>query len=174
MKIVDASTSSVIGIGSQTEGFVTSVRFNFSAWYNEFGPGVVLGYHRRPFDCDPYPIALHEFEDHSVIWEITPYDLAKMGTGELQFFYIVNYEGAITRKASGIWQTRVMRSLVLTDSPPVPYDDWVESLVSIAASVETSVAEVKNEIGDLAELHTQDKTSLVAAVNEIYNHIKVR
>lgn len=134
MKVLNLSAgcecAGTLGIGYRGENDRTEVRFDFSAWAEEFGaPGAVELFVRRQGDTDAYPIAL-TIDGSEAVWTVSSVDTAVEGLGEAEFVWLLN--GVVAKTA--VWGTYVAPDIGQpTDEPPDPYESWMEALGEMAA-----------------------------------------
>ena len=119
-------------------------------WRELYGEGTVQLAARRPKDAAPYPVVC-EVSENDVTWTVQAADTARHGIGECELTYLVGEKIA----KSQTWATEILRSLT-EDEMAEPPDD----------PAKTWYMEMRQEIGDLDNLETDDKSSLVAAINE--------
>lgn len=121
-------------------------------WRELYGEGTVQLAARRPKDTAPYPVVC-EVSENDVTWTVQAADTARHGIGECELIYLVGEKVA----KSQTWATEILRSLTedeMVEPPDDPAKAWY--------------MEIRQEIGDLDNLETEDKSSVVAAVNEIW------
>ena len=134
MKVLNLSAgcecAGTLGIGYRGENDRTEVRFDFSAWAEEFGaPGAVELFVRRQGDTNAYPIAL-TIDGSEAVWTVSSVDTAVEGLGEAEFVWLLN--GVVAKTA--VWGTYVAPDIGQpTDEPPDPYESWMEALGEMAA-----------------------------------------
>lgn len=152
-----ASPNRVLQFGYEGEDNVTQIIFNYDESWLSYGDGEFKVRVLRPGDKEAYN-ATDVVDNRSLmtlVMTVTDIELSRKGRGELQLVYICHD----VVKKSEIYTFVVRRAI---DSEVVDPPDG-----SIIASVEESLAEIKDEIGSLSELTTTDKTSLVGAINEV-------
>ncbi len=132
--LITATCGKPLSLGRAGENYVTQILFEKSAWVMEYGAGSFQLIHRRPGDGEALPVAVTA-EGGTVTWTVTAADTAYEGSGEAQLLYLVN--GKI--KKSEVWQTRILRSLSSGETPPEPYEGWVEQVLEAAAAVEEAI-----------------------------------
>jgi hypothetical protein len=157
MKEIIASPNRVLHLGYEGEDNVTLIKFPYDDTWLDCGDGEFKIRVLRHGDTEAYNATevIDNRESMTLTMTVTDIELSVRGRGELQLVYVCS--GAI--KKSEIYQYNVYRSI---DSEVVSPPDG-----SIIASVEESLAEIKDEIGSLSELTTTDKSSLVSAINEV-------
>lgn len=121
-------------------------------WKQEYGDnGNVELIARLPETTSPYPVT-PTIDGSNIVWDVTEGDVSRHGVGECELRYTIG--GVVVQ--SQIWATYTARSLYAegsTDPPTPPAKAWFDRMEA--------------EIGDLSELTTEDKSSLVAAINEL-------
>ena len=157
MKELNASPGKLISIGYEGEDKVTKIVFRYDSDWLSHGDGVFKIRVLRHGDTEAYNATqvIDDRESMTLTMTVTDIELSKKGHGELQLVYIC----ADSIKKSPIYRYNVNRAI---DSEVVDPPEG-----SIIAEVEKSLAEIKDEIGSLADLTTEDKTSLVSAINEV-------
>lgn len=141
-------------LGRQLENDVTEVVFDFSAWNTTYGAGTLSLSVQRKGDEMPYPVTM-TVSGTNAIWEVTDTDTARKGVGKAQLTYTV---GDAVKK-SVIYKFTVYESLGANGEYPAPGETWVDDM-------EADIAAIQASIGNLANLDTEDKSNLVAAINE--------
>ena len=111
-------------IGRQGENEARKVEFDFSSW-REYGNGNVYLAVQRP-EGEPYPVDV-EVDGDIATWVVTSIDTAYDGTGEAQLFYVVN---DVTVK-SQTYPIRILPSVIPSDNPPDPYENWLEEMIDV-------------------------------------------
>lgn len=141
-------------LGRQLENEVTEVVFDFSAWNTTYGAGTLSLSVQRKGDEMPYPVTM-TVSGTNATWEVTDTDTARKGTGKAQLTYTV---GDAVKK-SVIYKFTVYESLGTNGEYPAPGETWVDEM-------EADITSLQAQIGNLANLDTEDKSNLVAAINE--------
>lgn len=141
-------------LGRQMENDVTEVAFDFSDWKTTYGSGTLSLSVQRAGDEMPYPVTMTT-SGTTATWEISDTDTARKGTGKVQLTYTV---GTAVKK-SVIYKFTVYESLGANGEYPAPGETWVDEM-------EADITSLQTQIGNLANLDTDDKSNLVAAINE--------
>lgn len=141
-------------LGRQLENDVTEVVFDFSAWNTTYGAGTLSLSVQRKGDEMPYPVTM-TVSGTDATWEVTDTDTARKGVGKAQLTYTV---GDAVKK-SVIYKFTVYESLGTNGEYPAPGETWVDEM-------EAYISSLQSQIGNLANLDTDDKSNLVAAINE--------
>lgn len=157
MKELNASPGKLISIGYEGEDKVTKIVFRYDEDWLACGDGVFRVRVLRRGDTEAYNATqiVDDRETMALTMTVTDIELSVKGHGEMQVVYI----GADFVKKSPIYRYNVSRAI---DSEVVSPPEG-----SIIAEVEESLAEIKDDIGDLSELTTTDKSSIVNAINEV-------
>lgn len=148
------STELNLPIGRQMENEVTAVAFDFSDWVATYGSGTLSLSVQRKGDAMPYPVTM-TVSGNVATWEISETDTARKGTGKAQLTYTVGDHV----KKSVIYKFTVYESLGVDGEYPAPGETWVDEM-------EADITSLQAQIGNLANLDTEDKSNLVAAINE--------
>lgn len=166
-----------LSIGYVGENIVTEVAFDYSAWKEAYGDGVLALELKRYGDTYAYPVVISTEGDSTSVWTIRDTDVAKNGRGQAQLQYVI---GDAVKK-SAIFVVDVERSLEETTDVPDPYEEWLDDIIRISAetavnaqhaeesaeSASASAESIIDKVGDLSELETTDKTDVVSAINEL-------
>lgn len=157
MRELEASSDKILQIGYEGEDNVTTIKFLYDKEWLSHGNGEFKVRVLRNGDTEAYNATqiVDDRENMNLTMTVTDIEFSKKGRGELQLVYIC----ADSIKKSPIYRYNVNRAI---DSEVVDPPEG-----SIIAEVEKSLAEIKDEIGSLADLTTEDKTSLVSAINEV-------
>ncbi len=157
MKEIIASPNRVLHLGYEGEDNVTLIEFPYDDTWLDCGDGEFKIRVLRHGDTQAYNATevTDDRETMTLTMTVTDIELSVRGRGELQLVYICS--GAV--KKSEIFRFNVNRAI---DSEVVDPPEG-----SIIAEVEESLEEIKDNIGDLTELTTTDKSSLVSAINEV-------
>lgn len=146
---INAREDKCINIGRRGENSARVVHFDITNWIETYGEGDVLLVVKRYGDLHPYSVSVAK-ESNQVSWVISSVDVDSPGYGECELIYIIDNKVA----KSTLYQTYTEDSL----SDPVHVPDSPNTYAS-----------TNMKIGNLDELSTEDKTSLVRAINEIKN-----
>lgn len=141
-------------LGRQLENEVTEVVFDFSAWNTTYGAGTLSLSVQRKGDEMPYPVTM-TVSGTDATWEVSDTDTARKGVGKAQLTYTVGD----VKKKSVIYRFTVYESLGTNGEYPAPGETWVDEM-------EADITSLQAQIGNLANLDTDDKSNLVAAINE--------
>lgn len=150
MTEICASPGRVINIGYESEDNVTKIIFRYDSEWLSHGDGVFKVRVLRHGDTEAYNAteAIDNRESMTLTMTVTNIELSVKGHGEMQVVYI----GADFVKKSPIYRYNVSRAI---DSEVVnpPQGSIINELLY--------------DIGDLSELTTTNKNSLVDAINEV-------
>lgn len=152
MQTIAVTGSETIRIGRVGENRAVQIIWPglLEKWRELYGDGTVQLAVRRPKDAAPYPVVC-EIRENDVTWTVQAADTARHGIGECELTYLVGEKIA----KSQTWATEILRSLT-EDEIAEPPDD----------PAKTWYMEIRQEIGNLDDLETEDKTNLVSAINE--------
>lgn len=75
-----------IPLGRAGEDGVTSYKFGYGDYVEDYGVGELKILHQRPGDTEPQPVTITT-EDNMATWAITSTDTAYAGTGRIQVMY---------------------------------------------------------------------------------------
>lgn len=150
MTMINASPGKLISIGYEGEDKVTKIIFRYDSDWLSHGNGVFKIRVKRPCDTEAYNATqvIDDREAMTLIMTVTNIELSVKGHGEMQIAYI----GADFVKKSPVYRYNVSRAI---DSEIVnpPQGSIINELVQ--------------SVGDLTELTTTNKDSLVSAINEV-------
>lgn len=140
-----------IRLGYAGENGVLRVGFDLQELTRLFPGGYPLLVVKRPNDRDAYPVSL-EIQDGIGWWSVSSADTAQSGYGNCQIHWYQGEQLAKTEQYSFI----VNKALAAGSStPPEAAEQWYDSFVKT--------------VGNLSALQTEDKSSLVAAINELFD-----
>lgn len=150
MKELNASPGKLISIGYEGEDKVTKIVFRYDSDWLACGDGVFKIRVLRHGDTEAYNATqvVDNREAMTLTMTVTDIELSVKGHGEMQMIFI----GSDFVKKSPIYRYNVIRAI---DSEVVnpPQGSIINELV--------------RSVGDLDELATTDKNSLVSAINEV-------
>lgn len=149
MEII-ATPGRVINIGYEGEDNVTAIKFYYDSEWLLHGAGEFKIRIKRPCDTEAYNATrvIDDREAMALTMTVTDIELSVKGYGELQIMYI----GSDFVKKSQIYRYNVSRAIDSEIIDP-PQGSIIDELVQ--------------RVGDLSELTTTDKSSLVSAINEV-------
>lgn len=147
---INASPGRVISIGYEGEDNVTLIKFRYDEAWLSHGAGEFKIRVKRPCDTEAYNATevIDNRENMTLTMTVTDIELSVKGHGEMQVVYI----GNDFVKKSPVYRYNVSRAI---DSEVVnpPQGSIINELVQ--------------SVGDLTELTTTNKNSLVEAINEV-------
>ena len=150
MKEINASPGRVLQLGYESEDNVTQIVFRYDSEWLSHGDGEFKVRVLRHGDTEAYNATqvIDDREEMTLTMTVTDIELSVKGHGEMQIAYV----GADFVKKSPVYRYNVARAI---DSEIVnpPQGSIVNELVQ--------------SVGDLDELTTTDKSSLVSAINEV-------
>lgn len=137
----------VISIGYEGENVVTQIDFVLTEWIEKHGLGGVVLLVQRHGDANAYPVPL-VIADGITSWVITKTECAKVGRGAIQLVYTVGEK----IKKSEIFGIVCTDSLDGSGEIPEPYENWLERLTALTATVTAKAAEalVSADISQMA------------------------
>lgn len=151
MITVNASRREPICLRHQGENDAMRVAFPLSAFEADWPGGTPLLLVQRPRssrDAEAYPVAL-SVDGHTAYWTVSASDVEYSGYGKAQLQWRV--ENVLVK--SCIYDTVCVPSLHAGAEPPdEPSKRWFDA--------------IQAQIGNLADLTTEEKKNLVAAINE--------
>ena len=180
MTIINTSPNKLIQIGYEGEDKVTILRFSYSDKWLENGEGIFTVRVLRNGENQAYNAQLIEDdrENYTIDMTVTDVELSIQGYGEMQLVYT----GADFVKKSPVYKYYVSRSVDDAVDPPAQdvYTQIIESLSELSESIgdihadirqmDGDISDLSERIGYLSALTTEDKSSLVSAINEVNEH----
>lgn len=149
-----ANQSVPIRLGYAGENEVLRVGFDLSSLKILFPGGHPLLVVKRPADHDAYPVSL-EITDDFGWWTVSNVDTEQSGYGSCQIHWYLGNQLAKSEQYSFF----VNKALAAgSTQPPEAAEQWYDDFVKT--------------IGSLESLQTKDKTSIVAAINELFDLIQ--
>lgn len=147
---INASPGRILQLGYESEDNVTEVVFRYDESWLSHGEGEFKIRVLRPCDTEAYNATevIDDREAMTLTMTVTDIELSVKGHGEMQVVYI----GSDFVKKSPVYRYSVSRAI---DS---------EVVNSPSGNI---INEILYDIGDLDELNTTDKSSLVSAINEV-------
>lgn len=151
-----ANQSVPIRLGYAGENEVLRVGFDLSPLKSLFPGGHPLLVVKRPADHEAYPVSL-EIADEFGWWTVSNVDTEQAGYGSCQIHWYLGNQLAKSEQYSFF----VNKALAAGSAqPPEAAEQWYDEFVKT--------------IGSLDSLQTKDKTSIVAAINELFDLIRNR
>lgn len=155
---INLKCDSRIPLGYVGENEATEVQFDLSPYIMKFGDGSYTLMHKRNGEAEPYPVSTQR-DGNTLKWIVRSADVAKPGIGTAAI--ILRMQDQIVK--DWYMETFVLNSIGISETPPEPWESWV---AQVLAAADRAIA----SIGDLNDLITVNKSSLVDAINETYNH----
>ena len=149
-----ANQSVPIRLGYAGENEVLRVGFDLSSLKSLFPGGHPLLVVKRPADQDAYPVSL-EIADDFGWWTVSNADTEQTGYGSCQIHWYIGNQLAKSEQYS-FFVNKALASG--STQPPEAAEQWYDNFIKT--------------IGSLESLKTTDKTSIVAAVNELFDLIQ--
>ena len=135
-----------ITLGRRGENEVAKVQFDCSAWFTEFGSGVVSLLVKRNGDESAYPVALTA-DGNIFEWTVTATDTQFVGEGCAELVFTVNNQIA----KSAVYTTLVLKDIgEPSATPPDPYESWVDDLTALGATVQGYAQDAEQSASDAA------------------------
>lgn len=132
-------------LGIRGENEVTQVVFDFSAWAEAFGAGLVSLLVKRPGDAAAYPAVL-TIDGQTATWTVGATDTAVPGVLSAEYIYTVDEQVAKT----AVFNLQVAPDIGQPGTPPDPYEDWLEELAELGAQVQQDAADAAQSAQDAA------------------------
>lgn len=146
-----ANQSVPIRLGYAGENEVLRIGFDLSSLKSLFPGGHPLLVVKRPADIDAYPVSL-EIADDFGWWTVSNVDTEQAGYGSCQIHWYLGKQLAKSEQYSFF----VNKALAAgSTQPPEAAEQWYDDFVK--------------KLGSLDSLKTKDKTSIVAAINELFD-----
>ena len=149
-----ANQSVPIRLGYAGENEVLRIGFDLSSLKSSFPGGHPLLVVKRPADIDAYPVSL-EIADDFGWWTVSNVDTEQAGYGSCQIHWYIGNQLAKSEQYS-FFVNKALASG--STQPPEAAEQWYDKFIKT--------------IGSLESLKTTDKTSIVAAVNELFDLIQ--
>jgi len=123
-------------IGHEGESNVEQVIFDYSAWFQLYGEGVLNMVILRPLEHLAYPVILTDNGDNTATWTISEADTATVGTGRAQLVYYPS-DG---NKKTCVFDICIGESIFPDGETPDEYESWLETLMQIGSGAQQSAA----------------------------------
>lgn len=148
-RIADHSVPIRLGYAGENE--VLRIGFDLSSLKSLFPGGHPLLVVKRPADIDAYPVSL-EIVDGFGWWTVSNVDTEQAGYGHCQIHWYLGNQLAKSEQ----YLFFVNKALAAgSTQPPEAAEQWYDDFVK--------------KIGSLDALKTTEKTSIVAAINELFD-----
>lgn len=150
MTEINASPGRILQLGYESEDNVTQIIFRYDSEWLSHGDGVFKVRVKRPCDTEAYNATevIDDRETMTLTVTVTDIELSVKGHGEMQVVYV----GSDFVKKSPVYRYNVSRAI---DS---------EIVNPPQGSI---ISELAQSVGNLTELTTTNKNSLVDAINEV-------
>ena len=149
-----ANQSVPIRLGYAGENEVLRVGFDLSSLKSLFPGGHPLLVVKRPADQDAYPVSL-EIADDFGWWTVSNVDTEQAGYGSCQIHWYIGNQLAKSEQ----YLFFVNKALASgSTKPPEAAEQWYDNFIKT--------------IGSMESLKTTDKTSIIAAINELFDLIQ--
>lgn len=135
--IIDAKNPIELGRIGENEARI--VRFNLSEFSAYPNARFVL-VNMRTMDKAAYPVSAIQHEGNYLYWTVKSSDLTHAGWGKCE---IIAYEGDVIIK-SVIYETLVLKALDGSETPPEPWESWVEKVSGDADRAEAAAEVLTN------------------------------
>ena len=131
-------------IGHEGENNVEQVIFDYSAWAELYGAGVLNMVILRPLEHLAYPVILTDNGDQTATWTISEADTATVGTGRAQLVYYPT-DG---NKKSCVFDICVGESIFPDGDVPDDYESWLNTLMEIGAAAQQAAIDAGQSATD--------------------------
>lgn len=149
-----ANQSVPIRLGYAGENEALRIGFDLSSLKSLFPGGHPLLVVKRPADQDAYPVSL-EITDDFGWWTVSNVDTEQAGYGSCQIHWYIGNQLAKSEQ----YLFFVNKALASgSTQPPEAVEQWYDNFIKT--------------IGSLESLKTTDKTSIVTAINELFDLIQ--
>ena len=136
-KSIYAERSKEIQLGYVGENNALDVIFDISDMIKYYGSGTCQLIYQRNGDSSGYPCELAQ-SGNTVIWRIKSTDVACAGRGKCELRYVVGD----TVAKSEVFDTYVTTAMENSGEVPEPWTDWVDSILSAAEEIKSTVTPV--------------------------------
>ena len=145
---IQATTLRTIKLGHTGENDAVRVAFSLLPFQQTFPGGRPTLLVKRPKDADAYPVTL-EVDGATAYWTVTDTDTETAGFGQAELQW---YLGDTLAKSDKFDFTVIQALTAGSEPPDAPTKRWFDA--------------IESQIGNLADLTTNAKQNLVAAINE--------
>lgn len=115
-------------IGRLGENEYKRIAFPIAIWLELYPGATFTLLHKRPGDEDGYPVAATETDANNLYWSVAAADLAYTGCGMAE---LIIREGESIAK-SILYPTQILPALGNTETPPEPWESWVDDVIDAA------------------------------------------
>ena len=145
---IQATTLRTIKLGHTGENDAVRVAFSLLPFQQTFPGGRPTLLVKRPKDAEAYPVTL-EVDGATAYWTVTDTDTETAGFGQAELQW---YLGEVLAKSDKFDFTVIQALTAGSEPPDAPTKRWFDA--------------IESQIGNLADLTTDAKQNLVAAINE--------
>lgn len=145
---IQATTLRTIKLGHTGENDAVRVAFSLLPFQQTFPGGRPTLLVKRPKDAEAYPVTL-EVDGATAYWTVTETDTETAGFGQAELQW---YLGDTLAKSDKFDFTVIQALTAGSEPPDAPTKRWFDA--------------IESQIGNLADLTTDAKQNLVAAINE--------
>ena len=145
---IQATTLRTIKLGHTGENDAVRVAFSLLPFQQTFPGGRPALLVKRPKDAEAYPVTL-EVDGATAYWTVTDTDTETAGFGQAELQW---YLGDTLAKSDKFDFTVIQALTAGSEPPDAPTKRWFDA--------------IESQIGNLADLTTDAKQNLVAAINE--------
>lgn len=145
---IKATTLRTIKLGHTGENDAVRVAFSLLPFQQTFPGGRPALLVKRPKDAEAYPVTL-EVDGATAYWTVTDTDTETAGFGQAELQW---YLGEVLAKSDKFDFTVIQALTAGSEPPDAPTKRWFDA--------------IESQIGNLADLTTDAKQNLVAAINE--------
>ena len=145
---IQATTLRTIKLGHTGENDAVRVAFSLLPFQQTFPGGRPTLLVKRPKDAEAYPVTL-EVDGATAYWTVTDTDTETAGFGQAELQW---YLGDVLAKSDKFDFTVIQALTAGSEPPDAPTKRWFDA--------------IESQIGNLADLTTDAKQNLVAAINE--------
>lgn len=145
---IQATTLRTIKLGHTGENDAVRVAFSLLPFQQTFPGGRPTLLVKRPKDAEAYPVTL-EVDGATAYWMVTDTDTETAGFGQAELQW---YLGDVLAKSDKFDFTVIQALTAGSEPPDAPTKRWFDA--------------IESQIGNLADLTTNAKQNLVAAINE--------
>ena len=145
---IQATTLRTIKLGHTGENDAVRVAFSLLPFQQTFPGGRPALLVKRPKDAEAYPVTL-EVDGATAYWTVTDTDTETAGFGQAELQW---YLGDVLAKSDKFDFTVIQALTAGSEPPDAPTKRWFDA--------------IESQIGNLADLTTDAKQNLVAAINE--------
>ena len=165
--ITQSNTPNII-IGRRGTYETEQVVFDVSWLIDTYGEGTATLLVKRPTDATAYPVSA-TLDGNNLTWIVSETDTSYKGHGECEIFWYVN--GGLAK--SCICGITILRDIgETTETPPDPYETWVETLTALGAETLQNAqdAEAAQTAAETAQGKAEDAQEAAEAFEALVNN----